>query len=360
MSKFLNNINTIRQNDLLYMHNKQLRIMEREEKIKNLESLYKTPLLAFSNYSNFRINHNSNKKKINNKKSNLNLPRINTIPNKTLSSFERMKNYKVIFHKKNNNVSENRVKKFLTQSGFSLDVGDKNKKKLTSKKIIKLKEDKKEENIDKNIETRKSQKNIERIKSKTSTEIKTNKIDELKNDIKHKFIDDKSNTNKSNNDVNDKNNKKKYKNINFEDYIKMQNKAEIALKPKFGDESKDLIEYIKAIQGIRQNIVENLVNEINNAENRYNNEKPEEDSEFNIKDKSLYVHKWKNLFFLRDYQKYFLKGLKGKISNNNYYLMQQKFLEINSICFAEPKGQPIKNIEIIKNQDEQIKNIDNY
>ena len=343
MSKVSNNINTIRQNDLLFMHNKELRIMEREEKIKNLESLYKKPLLALSNYAKFNINH---KKKNNNKNSNLNLPRINTIQNKTLNSFERMKKYKVTFHKKNNNASENRVKKFLTQSGFAYNLNDKNKKKL---KNIKLTEDKKEENID----SKKSQKNIETIKSKTSSEIKANRIEELKNDFRQKFIDDKSNKNVSNLDANDKNNhKKKYKNINFEDYIKMQNKAEIALKPKFGDESKDLIEYIKAIQGIRQNIVENLVNEINNAENRYNSEKPEEDSEFNIKDKSLYVHKWKNIFFLRDYQKFFLKGLKGKISNNNYYQMQKKFLEINSICFAESKGQPIKNIEIIKNQED--------
>ena len=27
------------------------------------------------------------------------------------------------------------------------------------------------------------------------------------------------------------------------------------------------------------------------------------------------------------------------------FLMQKKFLEINNICFAEPKGQPIKIIE---------------
>ena len=65
-------------------------------------------------------------------------------------------------------------------------------------------------------------------------------------------------------------------------------------------------------------------------------------------DKTIYIHKWKNLFFLRDYQRFFLKGLKGKISNNNFYQMQKKFLEINNICFAESKGQQIKNIEMPK------------
>ena len=321
MSKALNNIDIIRKNDLLFMQNKQLRIMEREEKIKNLESLYKTPLLALSNYAKNHKNQKnfSNKEKISNK--NINLPKINQIPNKTINSFERMKNYKVTFHKKNKNASDNRVKKFLTQSGFSYNLNDKNKKKLTNKINTNFTEDKTVENIHKNINEIKSEKNIERLKNKLSTEINLNKIEELKKDFRQNFIDDKPNTNMSN--MNDKNNnlinlKKKYKKINFEDYIKMQNKAEIALKPKFGEKSKDLIEYIKAIKGIRQNIIENLVNEINRAENRYNNEKPEEDSEFNIKDKSLYLHKWKNLFFLRDYQNFFLKGLKGKISNNNY------------------------------------------
>ena len=50
----------------------------------------------------------------------------------------------------------------------------------------------------------------------------------------------------------------------------MQTKAESILKPKLGDHSTDLIEYIKAIKGIRENIIENIIQEINNAENRFN------------------------------------------------------------------------------------------
>ena len=89
----------------------------------------------------------------------------------------------------------------------------------------------------------------------------------------------------------------------------------------------------------------NILLQINNAENRFNNEQPLVDSEFHVKDQSLNLHKWKNLFYIRDYQRFFLKGLKGKISNSNYYLMQKKFLDINKICFSEPKGQAIKKLK---------------
>ena len=83
----------------------------------------------------------------------------------------------------------------------------------------------------------------------------------------------------------------------------------------------------------------------NNAENRFNSERPEVDSELLGRDTSIYSHRWKNLFFLKDYQRFFSKGLKGKISNNNYYLMQKKFMEIYNICFGEGRELSIKPIE---------------
>lgn len=326
MSKTISNFKNIERKDLLFMKNQKLRIIKREEKIKYLESLFK--------YSPIDINYNAKtpkdikkgflNKSYKNKNLHLILPNIKTIQNNTMNSYERMKNYKVFFHKKKNNTSENKIKKFLIKSGFS--------ENFTENNNIKDNKEKKE-NKDK----------------KKNSENKGNKIDELKNHIKQKFIEDSPDTQRSKLKKDDNiNQPPKYKKINFEDYLKMQTKAESILKPKLGDNSKDLIEFIKAIKGIRENIIENIIQEINNAENRYNNERPNVDSNFNVIDKSIYIHKWKNLFYIRDYQRFFMKGLKGKISDSNYYLMQKKFLEINDICFAQPKGQPIRDIEMPK------------
>ena len=55
------------------------------------------------------------------------------------------------------------------------------------------------------------------------------------------------------------------------------------------------------------------------------------------KNKSLNEHKWKNLFYLKDYQKFFLDGLKEKISEENYRQMERKFRQIYNACFSESK-----------------------
>ena len=315
MSKTISNFKNIERKDLLFMKNQKSRILQREEKIKYLESLFKYSPIEIND--NIKAPKNIKKSFLNksykNKNLHLILPSIKTIQNNTMNSYERMKNYKVLFHKKKNNASENKVKKFLMKSGFSYNLTEKNA-------IKEIKENK--------------------DKKKTS-EQKGNRLDELKNDIKRKFIEDSPNTQRSKLDKdNNINQPPKYKKINFEDYLKMQTKAESILKPKLGDHSTDLIEYIKAIKGIRENIIENIIQEINNAENRFNNEMPNVDSNFNVIDKSIYI--------IRDYQRFFMKGLKGRISNSNYYLMQKKFLEINNICFAPPKGQQIRDIEMPK------------
>ena len=323
MSNTISNFQDIEINDLLFLKNQKLRILQREEKIKYLESLFRYSPIPITNNikKEININTNSQNKSNINKNLHLTLPRIKTIENGTMNSYERMKNYKVFFHKKRNK-SENKVKNILIKSGFSYNLIDRNE----------------------------SFENKNNKKTKKSIVKRGNKIDELKNDIFQKFIEDNPNAQKQKLDSDNMklNQQIKYKKIKFEDYLKMQIKAESILKPKLGDDSTDLIEYINAIQGIRENIIENIIKDINNTENRFNNEKPNVDTKFNVVNKTINIHKWKNLFFLRDYQRFFMKGLKGRISNNNFYQMQKKFLEINSICFAESKGQEVKNIEMPK------------
>ena len=330
MSQSINNLKQIYQRDLIFMENRRLRILKYESEIKNLEAFFKPEPIILNRYNKTSGNmkkSNSNKKKT----VRFNLPSINTIPNKTLTSYEKMKNYKVFNAQRKNNKSENKVKNFLAKSCFPL-------KPILKTKII--------ENT-KNKDEGKKEGKIQISKININLTKKTNALEEIKNEIKQKFMEDKPNTQRSNMDDGEisNNQKKRYKKINFDDYLKMQAKAEFAFKPKLGDNSKDLIEYINSIQDIRDQIINGIITEINNAENRFNNEQPSVDSEFHVKDQSLNLHKWKNLFYIRDYQRFFLKGLKGKISNSNYYLMQKKFLDINKICFSEPKGQPIKKLK---------------
>jgi len=324
MSKTISNFQDIYIKDLLFMKNQKSRILAREEKIKYLESLFKYTPNTMGNIIHLETNIKSNSKNKANKNLHFKLPKINILGNNTMNSYERMKNYKVFFHKKRKNTEENKVKNILIKSGFSYNLHDNNDLIVNN------------QNQNQN--------------NKKSIVKNGKKMDELKNDIIQKFVEEspKSQKPKKESDKIEINQETKYKKIKFDDYLKMQAKAESMLKPKLGENSSDLIEYIKAIQGIRLNIIENIIKDINNAENRFNIEKPSDDSNFNVMDKTIYIHKWKNLFFLRDYQRFFLKGLKGKISNNNFYQMQKKFLEINNICFAESKGQQIKNIEMPK------------
>ena len=123
--------------------------------------------------------------------------------------------------------------------------------------------------------------------------------------------------------------------MDFNQYLKMQSKAEARLRPRFGDTSLNLENYIKKVGIIRKQIMDNLMQELNSAENRYNREKPEVDSKFRTKEKLLIDNRWKNSFSLEEYQKFFSKNLKGKISSNNYRLMLKKFRQISLMCFAE-------------------------
>lgn len=138
---------------------------------------------------------------------------------------------------------------------------------------------------------------------------------------------------KSNKYLIDNNISNKY---DFDSYLKLQSAAEIKFKPKFGDNSNLLVNYIQKVSPIRKKIVEDLVDEIDkNAENRYNLEKPKVDFNFRSRDKTLIDNRWKNTFSLDEYQQYFTHNLKGKISGKSYLSMVKKFKKISLICFSD-------------------------
>ena len=123
--------------------------------------------------------------------------------------------------------------------------------------------------------------------------------------------------------------------MSYRNYMKLQSIADIRFRPRFGDTSYDLVNYIKKIDLIRKGVVNNLISQINNVENRYNIEKPKEDSKFNTKMQGLYNHKWKNIFSLKDYQGLFISNLRGKISDKNYDIMDKNFRNISHMCFSK-------------------------
>lgn len=122
--------------------------------------------------------------------------------------------------------------------------------------------------------------------------------------------------------------------MSYKKYMKLQSIADLKFRPRLGETSYDLVNYIRKIDGIRKGVVNDLIYQINNVENRYNIENPREDSRFNTKMQGLYHHKWKNIFSLRDYQDLFTENLKGKISIKNYEIMTKNFKEIFLMCFA--------------------------
>ena len=145
----------------------------------------------------------------------------------------------------------------------------------------------------------------------------------------------------------------KYKNedkkFDFNSYLKLQSRAEIKFRPKFGDSSLELVNYIKNVASIRKQVLKDILDEIRGAENRFNQEKPEVDSNFKSKDKYLIDNRWKNSFSLEEYQQFFMKNLKGKISNLNYRVMLKKFRQISLMCFSEGNNNysTIKRLDYI-------------
>jgi len=164
-----------------------------------------------------------------------------------------------------------------------------------------------------------------RDKKEVSVEEEEKKVKKLLN----KYA---NSTNKKNKHLISDDISKKY---NFDRYLKLQSDAEIQFKPRIGDSSNLLVNYIKKVSKIRKQMVGDVLDEINHAENRYNLEKPKVDFNFRSKDKILIDNRWKNTFSLDEYQKYFSRNLKGKISSMSYLKMMKKFQQISLICFSE-------------------------
>ena len=162
-------------------------------------------------------------------------------------------------------------------------------------------------------------------------------------DLKYKLLSPKSISNKIK-----EQNKKPYLKANeeiykpsFQKYMKLQTLASMKFRPVLGETSTDLINFLKKIELIRKEVINNYIDEINNVENRYNIERPLEDFNFKTKMQGLYHHKWKNLFSLKDYQNLFCDNLKGKISSKNYDIMERNFRNIFFMCFSSgvPKNE---------------------
>ena len=141
-----------------------------------------------------------------------------------------------------------------------------------------------------------------------------------------------------NNDINNlKIHQKKDDNIykpSFKMYMKLQSLADIKFRPILGDTSSDLVNFLKKIELVRKEVINNCIDEINNVENRFNIERPKEDFKFKTKMQGLYPHKWKNIFSLKDYQDIFADNLRGRISSKNYDIMEKNFRDIFFMCFS--------------------------
>ena len=165
------------------------------------------------------------------------------------------------------------------------------------------------------------------------------------NDLKYKLVSPKSDSNNIKEPVKKQNleeNVEIYK-PSFQKYMKLQTLASMKFRPVLGETSTDLVKFLKKIELIRKEVINNYIDEINNVENRYNIERPMEDFNFKTKMQGLYHQKWKNLFKLKDYQELFCENLKGKISSKNYDIMQRNFRNIFLMCFSSgiPKNDII-------------------
>ena len=155
------------------------------------------------------------------------------------------------------------------------------------------------------------------------------------NDLKYKLVSPQSASN--NLKIYQKKNPEEEEEIykpSFKKYMKLQSLADMKFRPVLGENSSDLVNFLKKIEIIRKEVINNYIDEINNVENRFNIERPKEDFKFKTKMQGLYHHKWKNIFTLRDYQDLFCENLRGKISSKNFDIMERNFRNIFLMCFS--------------------------
>ena len=216
----------------------------------------------------------------------------------------KRKKYKVIFKKYKKSQTEDKLYNLLNENGLHYS--------LSAEKYYIPKDD---ENV---IELNKQREQNMYYKDKKITKRNKTLID--KGPIKYSTIEE---------DNKDK--------MSFNNYLKLQSIADIRFRPRFGDTSYDLVNYIRKIDGIRKGIVNKLIKQINNVNDRFNYENPEEDAKLKTRTQGLYIHKWKNIFLLKDYQGLFSGNLKGKISHKNYGEMVNGFQKIYNMCFSKGK-----------------------
>jgi hypothetical protein len=164
-------------------------------------------------------------------------------------------------------------------------------------------------------------------KHRDKKEIPLEEQEERVTRLLNKYADSNKNKHLFNDDIS--------RRYNFDRYIKLQSVADIKFKPRLGDTSQLLVNYIEKVSKIRKQMIGNVLDEINNAENRYNLEKPKVDFNFKSRDKNLIDNRWKNTFSLDEYQRFFSRNLKDKISSMSYLKMIQNFKQISLICFSE-------------------------
>ena len=119
----------------------------------------------------------------------------------------------------------------------------------------------------------------------------------------------------------------KYANLTYVNKRKDENPDAIFKK-------KNFVNYFLKKSETRKKKINEILDEINETEDRFNKEIPSVDSNLVSKDKILVDNKWKNSFYLDEYQQFFMKHLKGKISSMNYRQMLQKFRDISIMCFS--------------------------
>ena len=165
------------------------------------------------------------------------------------------------------------------------------------------------------------------IKNKITPNIKVrNYIEKEKKSVKLPLLIDKNN-------ISTFEKRKNYKVILPEKKIKKNKKSidESNIEENKKEKYKDYF-IKKSIK--RKQKLNRFLDEINNSEDRYNKEIPNIDSDLISNDKMLMDNRWKNSFYLDEYQHFFMKNLKGKISSMNYRQMIKKFGEISMMCFS--------------------------
>ena len=264
-----------------------------------------------NNINNTNINLNKTVKELSpNKKT---FPLLLSKEEQRIKNYNRMKRYRVklikaspkTIHKKDN------VYQLFKENGFQ---------------FLYPQEKNNDDNIN-NINKRLTYRNKNYPKRKLRISLSTQNL----KDLQYKLVSPRSNSN------NLKIYQKKDDNIykpSFKMYMKLQSLADIKFRPILGDSSSDLVNFLKKIELVRKEVINNCIDEINNVENRFNIERPKEDFKFKTKMQGLYPHKWKNIFSLKDYQDIFADNLRGRISSKNYDIMEKNFRDIFFMCFS--------------------------